>query len=207
VWPFRKKAWKRIHGQIGYFDLEDWWFSTFTESEREYIESVYHPFGDPNPRPLTEGDIISTTQTASGLLHGLATWFKRRDDRHIAHRLMTKAEAMAGSNVLDSHFTYQGMIQNYYPDRDVDPQALPNAIRACEKQISLAPKTAKAFKQQYRGASIPQHVGFTQLAIVREKERDYNEAMRLSRDAKNRVGLAIGTSASPVANRSCANSD
>ncbi len=183
MWPFRKKTRKHVHGQFGYFDLEDWWLSTFTESEREYIESVYHPFGDPNSRPLTEGDIISTTQTAAGLLHGLATWFKRGSDRHIAHRLLAKAEVVAGSNVLDRHFTYQGMIETYYPDRDHDPRALLNAIQACDKQISLAPKAAKAFKQQYRNRPLPHHVGFTQLAIVREKERAYTEAIHLSREA------------------------
>jgi hypothetical protein len=118
------------------------------------------------------------------LLHGLATWFKRRDDRHIAHRLLTKAEAMAGSNVLDRHFTYQGMIETYYPDRDNDPRALANAIRACEQQISLAPKAAEAFRKQFRDRPLPHHVGFTQLAIVREKERAYSEAIRLSREAR-----------------------
>lgn len=183
MWPFCKKPRERIRGAIGYFGLDEWWLATFTEAEREYIESIYHPFGDPNPRPLTEGGILSTTQTAAGLLNGLATWFKRGNDRHIAHRLLAKAEAMAGSDILDRHFSYQGMIQTYYPDRDRDPRALPKTIRACEKQIALAPKAAKAFKEQYRGALLPHHVGFTQLAILREKEGAYAEAMQLSRVA------------------------
>ena len=183
MWSFRKKPRERSQGAIGYFGLEEWWLATFSEAERRYIESVYRPFGDPNPRPLTEGQILSTTQTAAGLLNGLATWCKRANDRHIAHRLLAKAEALAGSEVLDRHFTYQGMIQTYYPDRDRDPQALPNAVRACEKQIALATKAAKAFKKAYRGAPLPQHVGFTQLAIVGEKDGNYAQAIQLSRDA------------------------
>jgi len=36
---------KRIDGQIGCFQLEDWWLETFSESERDYIEATYQPMG------------------------------------------------------------------------------------------------------------------------------------------------------------------
>jgi hypothetical protein len=60
---------------------------------------------------------------------------------------------------------------------------LAGAIQACQQQIAFAPKAAKAFKQEYPAKPLPQHVGFTQLAIIREKEGAYGEAIQLSRAA------------------------
>jgi hypothetical protein len=34
----------RVEEEICYFGLAEWWLSTFTEAERNYIESFYHPF-------------------------------------------------------------------------------------------------------------------------------------------------------------------
>ena len=31
------KGKKRVKGSIGYFGLEDWWLSAFSEDERRYI--------------------------------------------------------------------------------------------------------------------------------------------------------------------------
>lgn len=162
IWPFgRKKAGAEIAGDIGHFGLGDWWLSTFTEAERTHIEETCRPLGMSRSRPLTQGEIGVTTQTASGLLWGLASWFQSPQDRHIARRLVAKAEETAGSNVLDRHFSYQATIQTFYPDRDTDPEALPAALSACEKQIELAPRAASAFKRKWPDDPLPAHGGFT----------------------------------------------
>lgn len=36
---------KEIKGEIGYFGLQDWWLSSFTQVERDHIEDVFHPMG------------------------------------------------------------------------------------------------------------------------------------------------------------------
>ena len=64
---------KEIKGEIGYFHLQDWWQTTFTQEERNHIEDVFKPLGsDQKDKPLTESDISYTSQTSSGLLHNLA---------------------------------------------------------------------------------------------------------------------------------------
>lgn len=181
------KRWPKVEGEIGYFNLTEWWLSTFTEVERNHIESVYRPLGcsldDETPRPLTQGQISWSSGSASKLLYGLASWFYNPVDRYIAHRILAKAEELAESSgdVLDLHFTYHAMIQIYYKDRDAGPVALNDAIVACEKQIALSPKTIEAFKKEFPDHPLPNHLGFTQLAIIREKQGDYIEAIRLSK--------------------------
>lgn len=179
------KGKQKIEGQFGYFGLADWWLSTFNDKEREYIERVYQPMGSQlDSRPLTQGTISYTSQTVTGLLSGLATWFTKSEDAYIAAKILEKAEETGQSNILDLHFAYQGMIQLYYRMRDAEPTALAKAIESCKKQIALASKTTKEFQREYPGSSLPAHVGYTQLAIILEKQKKYDEVLRLCRDAQ-----------------------
>jgi hypothetical protein len=104
-------------------------------------------------------------------------------DFGIAERLIAKATEVGGASVLDRHFGHYQMAQAYYRRRNDDPEALTLAIDACEKQILLGPEAAKAFLSEDPEDSLPDHHGFRQLAIVRERETDYAEAIRLCREA------------------------
>lgn len=182
---FRRQKDADVKGEIGYFGLTEWWVSTFTEAEREYIDAKYQPMGAP-PHTLTRGTIQYSTASSAQLLWGLATWFRKPEDFSIASRILEKAEmeSLARDGVIGLHFTYLGMIETNYRMRDKVPGALDKAIEYCYKQITLAPKAAKAFKQQSPKMPLPRHTGFEQLAIVREKQGDYAEAIQLSQQAQ-----------------------
>ena len=141
----------KIEGEIGFFGLSDWWLNSFTKSEREYIEQKYKPMtmGESNNRSLTQGKILSTTQTASALLCGLASWFKKSEEFSIGKRIAEKSIELSGSNILDRHFAYQQMIEICYRSRDKEASAMSLAIQACELQINLAPQAADAFRKKY----------------------------------------------------------
>lgn len=177
------KSEPKIEGKLKYFDLVDWWLSTFSNSEQVYIEKIYNPFGKRDKRPLTQGKVSKSNQTTLAFLTTLAGWFKKSADLHIAKRILAKAEMMKSSNVLDTHFMYQGIIQTYYKERK-EQQSYLKAIDACEKQIALASRTAHAWKKQFDTSDLPAHVGFKQLAIIREKEKNYTAAIRLAKKAK-----------------------
>jgi hypothetical protein len=175
---------RRIQGYIGYFGLEDWWLSVFSDEEREHIQTTFQPLGSSGDE-LTKGKMDGTSQTAVGLLTALAGWFARKQDRPIAYRMLYKAEEVvnSGVSVLDKHFLYGQEIAIYYKDRD-NPEYMDKAMRACQQQIALAPEAAKAFKAEYRGAPLPGHRGYGQLAIVLEKQQNYQEAISLSAKAQ-----------------------
>ncbi|MGG6295258.1 hypothetical protein ACQ4M4_12785 [Leptolyngbya sp. AN02str] len=199
----------KIEGYLGYLGLGDWWLSTFTAAERKYIEQLYEPLGGDPKLTLTRGKVQGSSIRKAQLLHGLAGWFLKPGDRHIARRILAKAEDVGRkeNDILGLHFTYSQAVKTYYKDRDVEPQALEMAIEFCEKQIELAPVAAEAFRQEVRsreklgkefekqGISVtpipenaydlPAHVGFEQLAIIREKQKDFAEAIRLSTLAKS----------------------
>ena len=82
--------------------------------------------------------------------------------------------------VIDKHFAYQYEIQRQYKNRD-DPKALRAAITACEKQIAIAAEVAECMRAEFPTEPLPAHVGYEQLAIIREKQGEFADAIRLSR--------------------------
>ncbi|MBI4491922.1 MAG: hypothetical protein HY690_03915 [Chloroflexi bacterium] len=180
----------KIEGYIGAYGLADWWLSAFSAAERERIESTFHPMGETERRPLTMGQVGRSSRHAAGFLTDLATWLMNVENCGLALRVLAKAEALAAtsSDVLDLHFVYGSQVPAYYRLRKTDPAMLDAAIVACEKQIALGPRAARAFRRWYRSMGtddgLPEHTGFEQLAIIRERQGDYVEAIRLCKEAK-----------------------
>lgn len=173
-------------GLLGYFGLTDWWLQAFSDQERALVEERYQPMGMSAERPLTSGAFHSSSQTATHLLSYLAEWVNKPGERHLARCILAKAAELADSEnapVLDRHFLQQHILQANYPDRD-DPEAMAAAIRACEGQIALAEQAATAFRAEYPGQPLPQHVGYKQLTIIHDKQGDYDAAITLCKRAR-----------------------
>jgi hypothetical protein len=182
-----------VGGLIARHGLTDWWLATFSPEEREHMAARYQP---PRPdgvevieRPLTEGQVTWRVGSTTRFLAGLATWFVGRRDRALARRIVAAAARQPNQSTLDRFWLCQAEIRVYYPDRDADPVAFASAIAACERQIELAPRAAAAFPDVAPGAPLPDHLGYRQLAIIREKQGRYAEAIRLS-EAALRQGWA-----------------
>ncbi len=175
---------KRVKGTIGYFGLEEWWLSAFSEKERQYIRDQFQPVGFSSDS-LTSGDISYTSQTSVGFLNALAGWFMKKEDRPLAYKILKKAEELSRTEatILDVHFLYGQKLSIYYKDRQ-DSRCLGKAIEACKQQIALAVEAAKAFRSEYKGSPLPSHKGYEQLAIILEKQMKFDEAIRLCAQAK-----------------------
>lgn len=180
------KSPQKIEGEIGYYSLEDWWLSNFTEGERRRIEEVFQPMGLEGKNILTRGKIYSSSQTVTMFLVILAGWFKNPRDRQLANRIIEKAEKMGSRNqsdILGNHFLYSEMISIYYPQREKEGM-LEEVVSACKKQIELAPSAARAFVKKYPGQPLPSHRGYKQLVIILDKQGNFEEAIRLCEQAK-----------------------
>lgn len=176
---------KKTKGLIGYFGLESWWVSEFTEEERRHIATTFQPLGL-SGSSLTSKDISHTSQTAVRFLRDLSGWFSKEKDRPIAYKLLAKAEELSESegSVLDTHFLYGQKLEIYYKDRRI-PGYLEKAIEACNQQIALGAKAAKAFQKEYKDSSLPGHKGYQQLAIILEKQGRFDETIELCRTAES----------------------
>ena len=170
-------------GIIGYFGLTEWWKDTFSEFEREYIGQRFQPIGEP-PGSLTRGYITSREDTVVSFLRNLAGWFTKDKDRHLAYKLLDKAEELIpeSTKTIDAHFLYQSKIMIAYMDRD-KPGGLEKAIIACKQQIKCAREAAIAFKNEHIGETLPGHKGYQQLIIILEEEKKFSEAIKICTEA------------------------
>lgn len=174
---------KKIRGRIGYFGLENWWLSTFSETERELIVTTFKPLsygGDEDN--LISGNISKTDDTAINLLSNLSGWFKKEADRTIGYRLIKKAEELIteNTNILDIHFLYQHKIEIYYKFRGKDNFALEEVLNACKKQIEISSKAKLAFKKEYKGEPLPSHTGFE---ILTKLEDNTEKVLEIAKKA------------------------
>lgn len=129
----------------------------------------------------------------------LSGWFNNKSGWHLAEKIINKANELSESSdkestksnefeyairVLDKHFLQSQSITTYYKKRE-NPAYLDKAIKACNKQIELAEEAIKAFNVVYpHDDFMPGHTGFKQLAIILEKQKKYDEAIKLCLKAK-----------------------
>ena len=171
-----------VKGQIGYYKLTDWWLNAFSCTERKRIEQGWRTTS--SEVSLTAGHIYHTTEAVSEFLFRMASQLLVSDDYDLAKRVVDKAMVCVGSRILDLHFFYQSQGGIYYAKRNCRSFALDAAVTAYQKQVAIAPEAAKAFRQEYgRLSALPIHTGFVQLAIIRANQKNYKEAIRLSKEA------------------------
>jgi hypothetical protein len=197
-----------MDGVIGYFGLSDWFLSTFSPQERAGMEKLHSAGHDDSSVTLTTGDSGKAPPSESILpfLRGLAYEF--RDFPSIAQRVLKKGldSITPDTVVVEVHFFYATIIDIAYAQREKVPGAMETAIRFCEKQIDIAPSVMHTMMLRHEAAehrlkgyyatmgmlgdwrpspfTPPSHPGFKQLCIIREKERSYDEAIRLARLAQ-----------------------
>lgn len=157
------------HGQIGYVARDD-------------AEEVARRLDWGEQPECMIARILGGTRDKPNL--GVVITVSWLEDWRTVQRRIARLEQTNSTEVLDLHFAIQGLIEATYADRNTDPEALDAAIAACERQIALAPRAAQAFRRAFPKTPLPAHVGFRQLAIIREKQRQFDEAIALCRQAK-----------------------
>jgi len=172
-----------VGGKIEYYRLQEWWLNALSSEERDTIISLYRPLGL-SPDSLIHGKITSSDQSVVAFLSNLSAWVKKPEYRKIGYKLIEKAESSLSNRtpIMDRHFLYQVKMEIYYRNRDMDDFALSSAIEACNQQIALSTKAKQSFVKQW--GELPSHAGYKQLCIIMEKQKKYDEVIRLASEAK-----------------------
>ena len=110
-----------------------------------------------------------------------AGWFDNKRDRRLAIRILKKAEELLDDEIpiMDIHLLYGQLIKVHYSNRLIDPISFDKSIKSCEQQIGIALQVARAFKKENNHDSLPAHIGYKQLVIVKEKEQKYQAVIDL----------------------------
>jgi hypothetical protein len=162
-------------------DFKDWrWSFPSNEKEEQIRQEIVKLTTERYEAVLPN----LTKNLRKNLLLNLAYLAREPEDRSIANRIHDKAkEFFDMDDPLDLHHWYRHVIGFAFRGRDPDPVALAETIEACEKQIAIASEAAEDFRHRI-SLQLPYHTGYERLAIIREKQRDYTEAIRLATQAK-----------------------
>lgn len=91
-----KKHDPEVEGEIQFYGLVDWWFSAFTEAEREYIDNKFQPMNQPT-NTLTKRNYVKIDDEiidAATFLNSLATWFRGKKDASILKRIQNEIDEL-----------------------------------------------------------------------------------------------------------------
>lgn len=181
---FWRRSKPKVGGIVGGNELSDWWLTTFTEEEREFIceRNRLAMLPRPDVDPIANGPLVKVVGSLARFVAGWAA-IGKPEHRSIDYRLLAKAEELVddATDIVSRHFIFMHKAKVYYRWRDLDDFALSKAIEGCRQQIAISRKAARALE---RDGDIPAHYGFKQLAIIEEKLGNYGEAIQLCEQAK-----------------------
>jgi hypothetical protein len=166
---------EKVEGLIAYYRIQDWWFSSFTTAEREYIDECYQPMGAP-PHTLTQGIFSERRTPAPQFLNGLNTWFRSKKDSNIAERIHNKLIELAQEDPIVGPGYYNGRHYTTYV-RDYESLKKNGNFIELEK---LLLELVKATEEE----SITNGFGvapayYDELAILYRKQKDLSKEISI----------------------------
>jgi hypothetical protein len=153
----------KVGGLISFYGLTDWWLTEFTEEERQYICNRYHDDA------LTRGKITSNLPVTS-FLNGLYSWFRSKQDLHIARRIFDKMDELGREHPLVRPGYYQGRHFSTYVPRVEDLKRSGRLDEAESLLIELVNATEAESKAEGCGVG-PWY--YEELAKIYRRRKDY----------------------------------
>ena len=175
----------KVAGEIKYLNLQDWWLNELTEEERNLIRNRDRYVSFPEKENfIDEGDVLSSSITKVKQFQFFVSMLVPEEEYEIGETLINKGESYIDekSYVLDNHFFYLSAIKFYYSVRETKRGALDKAIEYCKKQINISQKAKEEFLKD-EWSVLPNHTGYKQLAIIYEKQKQYEKALEITKQA------------------------
>ena len=167
---------KKVKGLIGFYELSDWWLSTFTKRERQDLEQSGNQTGTAS---LTKGKAFSS-QHVTDFLSVLAMG----KEKSIAKRIQQKISEVAEKTPLREPGCYRGRHFTTYVE-EVKQLKRDDRLQEAEALLVELVKATEAEGKKDRLGVAPWY--YEQLAIVYRKRKDYASEVRiLERYAKQK---------------------
>jgi len=81
-------------------------------------------------------------------------------------------------NIIDTHFSYHKKIERHYKNKEIE-----KCIRACKRQIKIASLVKSQWWASTNTTPPPVHRGYEILIRILEKQKDYNGARQVAKEA------------------------
>ena len=176
--------------------LSSWYESTFSNEQRSYIEATLLQTEKraTSERGMSFGDITIYSDKCQFLTKLGECFDGTKEARDIAIEFCRKATEVGSEDLESHHFAFHFLISKLYKNRDEGEHYLQSVIEACEGQIAIAARVKKycieyrmktlKYSKKKAVEMLPGHIGFKQLAIIYEKQKDYEAVIALCRRAQ-----------------------
>jgi hypothetical protein len=165
----------KVDGLIAFYKLQAWWFTSFTQDEREYIDGCYQPMGT-SPHTLTQGTILERHQPAPEFLNGLNTWFKSSKDLAIAERIHNKLIEVANEDPIIKPGYYEGRHFTTYV-RDCEALKKGGKFTELENLLLELVKATEA-ESALNGMGVAPS-SYNELAILYRNQKEYSKEITI----------------------------
>jgi hypothetical protein len=175
---------EKVEGLIAYYKLQDWWFSSFTNDEREYIDSRCQSL-----HSLTKGTVLERQQPAPEFLNGLNTWFRSNKDSTIAERIHRKLVELGKEFPIIKPGYYEGRHFTTYV-RDFESLKKSGKFIELENLLLELVKATEAENAVTDMGVAPAY--YSELAILYRKQKEYSKEISiLERFAKQKHARGV----------------
>ena len=178
----------KVEGLIAWYGLQEWWFSSFTNEEREYIDNRYQPMEAP-PHTLTKGTVFERPQPAPIFLNVLNTWFRTSRDSIIAERIHRKLTELGKEQPIAKPGYHDGRHFTTYV-RDFERLKKCGNLTELEKLLLELVKATEAESNADGLGVAPAYYGA--LAILYRKQKEYSKEVSILErfaDQKHAAGV------------------
>jgi len=168
----------QVEGKIQFYGLVDWWFSSFTEAEREYIDNKFQPMNQPS-HSLTkrnyrigDGDLVDPAT----FLNSLSTWFRGNKDALILKRIQNKIDELGKEKPISGPGYVDGRLYVTYVNDVKELEKLGKIDEAESLLLRLVVAMEKACKIDNDGVA-PWY--YNELAKIYRKKREYQKEVTI----------------------------
>lgn len=173
-----KSRGQEVEGKILYYGLVDWWFSVFSDAEREYIDNRFQPMNQPT-HSLTKRRYVTNDGEridAAAFLNSLATWFRDKSDASILKRIHEKIVALGEEKPISGPGYVDGRHFVTFVNDVKELKKLGNLDEAERLLLKLVVAMEKACKINDEGVA-PWY--YHELAKIYRKKKEYQKEVTI----------------------------
>lgn len=165
----------KAEGLLGFYGLQEWWLSSFAESERAYIDDCYQPMGG-RSHALTRGTFSEVRLPAAEFLNGLNTWFRSCTDSTIAERIHKKISELGEEHPITKPGYYNGRHFTTWV-RDFEILKKNGEFTELENLLIELVKATEAQSKVDGMGVAPAY--YNELAILYRKQKDFSKEVAI----------------------------
>lgn len=168
------------------------WYNGLSQQEREKVHEYSTMFGLGGEMNLLDEGVRGSNTTQQSYLKNVGAKLVSNKEYDLAEKVLLNGLDSPDDNPTDRHFIYNSLIDLYYKQRDEREDAIERCIECCKADIDSIDEFHQELQEENEDASLPRIPAFKRLAIIYERQGEFEKALEVCEEAIQR-SLSDGT--------------